>query len=123
MNEQYPIAISSIALKGKIPSGSPLWPKFNASFQNEEMNVNEIMDCIYNGNAITTQHKNNWRTAENYLKGGHLGLDFDTEDKRSTIAELRKDKFISKYGAFIHTTPSHTEEKPRARVIFVLARS
>ena len=80
MNDQYPIAISSIALKGKIPSGSPLWPKFNASFQNEEMNVNEIMDCIYNGNAITTQHKNNWRTAENYLKLLHQwGKDTDNQ--------------------------------------------
>jgi hypothetical protein len=50
----------------------------------------------------------------------HIAIDFDTEDERSTLTYLAKDKFIQKYAAFIYTTPSHTPANPRARVLFVL---
>ena len=118
----FKIAISSIELRNKIPPQDPLWPKFNASFENEEMDTHEIMDVIYCGQAITTQHKNHWRTAENYICGQHIGLDFDTEDERSTLKTLTQDKFISRHAAFLHTTISHKPEAPRARVIFLLDR-
>ena len=118
----FKLAVSTIPLHQKIPSGSSIWPKFNASFKNEEMSINEILDVIYYGQSITTQHSNNWRTAANYLLGQNIGLDFDTEDKTSSIVELKKDKFISKHAAFIHTTMSHRPEAPRARVMFVLDR-
>jgi hypothetical protein len=52
--------------------------------------------------------------------GQHLGVDFDTEDGRSSLQQLKKDLFIAKYGALLYTTPSHTPDKPRARVIFLL---
>jgi hypothetical protein len=118
--ENYKIAVSQIPLKSKIPPGHDIWSRFNASFENEEMNAHELMDVIYYGQAITTQHKNHWRTAENYLLGQHIGLDFDTEDEASTIKKLMQDKFIGKYASFLHTTISHKPEAPRARVIFLL---
>lgn len=116
----YKIAVSRYPLKAKIPPGDPIWPRFNASFDNLDLNMDDTAETIYRGQAITTHHKNNWRTSENYLCGQHIGLDMDTEDKRSTIPELLKDKFISKYAALIHTTISHKPEAPRARVIFLL---
>ena len=114
------IAVSNYTLTKKIPPGDPFWPQFNAGFQNKELSTVEIMDTIYAGRAVTTQHKNNWRTSENYLCGQHIGLDFDNEDQTSTIDALVKDKFISKYASFIHTTISHKPEAPRARVMFLL---
>lgn len=120
-DELYKIAISTMPLYGeKLLPGDPRWRTFNASFQNLELPVRGIMNTVYNGYSITTHHKDHWRTGENYLLGQHIGLDFDTEDARSTIKTLSNDKFIQKYGAFIHTTTSHTPEKPRARVLFVL---
>jgi hypothetical protein len=62
--ENFKIAVSKFELKSKIPARDPLWPKFNASFENEELDTHAIMDCVYNGNAITTWHKNHWRTVE-----------------------------------------------------------
>jgi len=104
----------------KIPPGAPVWNQFNASFINRELDTRGIVDAIYSGHPVTTQHKNNWRASENFICGQHLALDFDSEDNTSTIDYLSNDKFISKYGTFIHTTISHKPEAPRARVFFLL---
>lgn len=116
----YKIAVSTMKLTGKIDQGSNLWNPFNRSFRNAELALIDVANEIYNGFAFTTWHKDGWRTGKNYLLGQHIGLDFDTEDERSTLSYLAKEKFISKYGAFIYTTPSHKPEAPRARVLFLL---
>lgn len=117
----YKIAISELPLGGqKLLPGDPRWKLFNASFQNLEIPPMGIMNTIYNGFAITTHHKAHWRTGENYICGQHIGLDFDTEDERSTLQTLARDKFIQKYATFLHTTVSHTPETPRARVVFLI---
>lgn len=116
----YKIAVSSMSIDGKIPPGDSIWSQFNASFQNEELELIDIANAIYNARPFTTWHKNNWRNASNYQLGQHIGLDFDTEDQRSTLQFLAKDKFIQKYAALIYTTPSHKPEAPRARVLFLL---
>jgi len=123
MNEPapYKIAISNLQLHGeKLLPGDPRWGQFNASFDNLELPVMDIMNTVYNGFSMTTHHKAHWRTSENYLCGQHIGLDFDTEDERSTLATLGKDKFIQKYAAFLHTTTSHKPEAPRSRAVFLL---
>lgn len=116
----YKIAISEYKLTKKIPPQHKFWHTFNASFSNEQFEPEKIAGIIYNGHAITTQHKNKWRAKENYLCGQHIGLDFDNGDITSSIDHLKKDKFISKYASFLYTTMSHTDEHPRSRVIFFL---
>ena len=116
----YKIAISRMAIYEKIPYGAPIWGEFNASFENRELELHEIANEIYLAHPFTTWHKNNWRNSANYEIGQHIALDFDSEDQRSTLQFLAKDKFIQKYAAFIYTTPSHKPEAPRARVLFVL---
>ena len=116
----YKIAISNYALSAKIPPGSDLWRPFNASFQNNEVGTDLLMQAVYDGRLITTWHRNNWRHSDNYVCGQHIGLDFDNCDETSSLATLVKDKFILRYGAFVYTTMSHTDEAPRARAIFVL---
>lgn len=118
--DTYKIGVSNLIIKRKIPVADPFWHTFNGSFRNLELETSDILDVIYKGQAITTQHANHWRATENYICGQHLGLDMDTEDNASRLSTLAKDKFISKYAAFIHTTISHQEDRPRARVIFLL---
>jgi len=120
VTREYSIAFSSLALSGKIPAGDPLWPKFTASFVNETSPTIDIANRIYSGNAFTTWHSNHWRHASNYIQGQHIGLDFDTEDERSSLDYLAKESFIAQYGSLIYTTPSHTQDNPRARVVFLL---
>lgn len=117
---KYRIAFSKMALDRKISPGDNVWSKFNASFVNDEIETLDIANKIYMGYPLTTWHKNNWRSNTNYQLGQHIGIDFDTEDARSTLPVLAKDKFIQKYAALIYTTPSHTPEAPRARVLFLL---
>jgi hypothetical protein len=116
----YKIAFSKMTLAEKIPDGSPLWPEFNSSFVNCELDTIDIANQIYTGHPFTTWHRNGWRVADNYQMGQHIGIDFDTEDRCSTLTYLAKDKFIQKYAALIYTTPSHRIDAPRARVLFLL---
>lgn len=118
-NNTYKISLGP-QLTGKIPPGSPYWKTFNGSFLNQEVKLNEFASAIYTGRPFTTWHKNKWRATENYMLGHHLGIDFDTEDSQSSIPYLMKDPFIQKYASVIYTTPSHTIDKPRARVVFLL---
>lgn len=106
--------------RGKIPAGSPEWPRFNASFENLQLGEVEIGEAIVNGRPITTWHANRWRASQNYLAGQHIGIDFDTGDDASRISTLVNDPFVARYGHMVHTTPSHTELAPRARVLFLL---
>lgn len=116
----YKLAFSRMAPTSKLQQGDPVWAEFNASFVNRELETIDIANEIYCGYPFTTWHKNNWRNAANYQIGQHIGIDFDTEDERSTLPYLAKDKFIQRYAALIYTTPSHTPDAPRARVLFLL---
>ena len=115
----YKMAIGP-SLTQKIPPGSPYWSEFNGSFRNKEIAQPEMVSQIAGGHAFTTWHSDNWRHSRNYLLGQHLGIDFDTEDERSSIDYLIADPFIRKYGTLLYTTPSHTPDAPRARVVFLL---
>jgi hypothetical protein len=117
--KKYKIAIAPMQAE-KIKPGDSYWSTFNGSFQNKELEDLQIAANLYDGHPITTWHKDNWRSGENYLLGQHIGIDFDTGDKRSAIATLLDDKFISQYANIVYTTPSHTEEEPRTRAIFLL---
>jgi hypothetical protein len=116
----FKVAVSRYSLDRKIPQGDPFWPKFNASFENLELTDMRLMDAVHNGQAITTHHKDRWRTSENYILGQHLGLDMDTDDRRSSLEVLAAEPFIARYASVIYTTMSHTPEQPRARVVFLL---
>jgi hypothetical protein len=116
----YKIALSRMELTEKIPHGSPMWTFFNASFDNLELTAPDLACAIFAGKAQTTHHRDRWRTGANYLCGQSLGLDFDTEDERSTLKALTADKFLARHAAILHTTMSHTPDKPRARAVFVL---
>jgi hypothetical protein len=107
-------------LQGKIPPGDAYWGKLNGSFDNRELTQLDLASELFDGRPVTTVCDPSWRKAENYSLGQHIGLDFDTEDKRSTFKYLLSDPFISRYGSIIYTTPSHTPDKPRARVLFML---
>lgn len=107
--------------RGKIPKGAPasVWAKFNGDFRTEEHDPASLALVIAEGRAITAV-LNGYRKRDNFQSAQHLALDFDTEDSRSTLDAIQEHPFIEKYGAILHTSSSHTPEKPRARAIFIL---
>lgn len=113
--------------KNKMPTGlAPLelkqwWRTFNGGFKNFTIPIEHFLAAITKGFAYTAQHTG-YRKAEQFLCGQHIGLDFDTGDHRSSIEGLLQDDFIHDRAAFIHTTASHKDSAPKARVIFLLDR-
>jgi len=116
----YRIAMSSMALDRKLAPGDPIWHDFNGSFVNRELTPFDFAHAIYDGHPFTTWHANNWRTSANYICGQHIGLDFDAGDQNSTLPALLDNPFIHRHANILYTTPSHTPEAPRARVVFLL---
>ncbi len=127
----YKIAVSSMALDGKLPSGDPRWRDFNGSFRNLDVLKSDIASMIHDGHAFTTWHDGRtrpdfaagytqWRNGDNYVLGQHLALDFDAGTEASSIAKLAGDVFVRNYAALVYSTPSSLPEAPKSRVLFVL---
>lgn len=115
---KYRIAINKMAT-GKLPQGDLRWDAFNNSFVNRELEPVEIANEIYTGHAYTT-----WMTGkrklEHFICAQHIAVDMDTGDVRSSFDALMQHDLVRMYASLMHTTPSHTIECPRARVIFLL---
>lgn len=118
-NRKYKIAVSAEPVDGKIPAGDPRWGRFNSSFINMELWPEQIRDYIYRGHAFTTWHISPRKSAH-FICGQHYALDYDGGGHRATLDYLEQDPYISRRASMIYTTPSHTEEAPRARVLFLL---
>jgi hypothetical protein len=119
MTERYRIAFSTMALTGKLPQGDRRWAEFNDSFENLTLAPIEIANLIYKGYSFTTWHDGR-RSLANFTCGQHVAIDMDTKDERSTLDTLAAHPWVRMYGSLIYTTPSHTPEAPRARVLFLL---
>lgn len=116
----YRVAVSTWALDHKLAPGAPEWAAFNASFVCQDLTPFNFAQAIWDGHPFTTWHANNWRTSANYVCGQHLGLDFDAGDQTCTLPALLDNPFIHRHANILYTTPSHTPEAPRARVVFLL---
>ncbi len=112
------IAINRMAT-GKLPQGDPRWASFNDNFLNCERELVDLANDIYTGHAYTTWHQGR-RSIENFLLAEHIAIDMDSGDERSSFDTLLKHDLVRMYGSLIHTTPSHANHAPRARVLFLL---
>lgn len=109
-------------LEGKIAPGDVSeWRRFNGDFENLDIALDEVMEKVALGHAYTAQHER-YRDKDNFTACQIASLDFDGGDDFCRMENLARDPFIARYGAFIYTTPSHTPERPKARVVFVLDR-
>lgn len=119
MTDRYRISFSTMQLTGKLPQGDKRWGEFNDSFENLTLAPVEIANLIYKGYSFTTWHDGR-RSLANFICGQHVAIDMDTGDERSRIDTLAAHPWVRMYANLIYTTPSHTENAPRARVLFLL---
>lgn len=117
----YKISINQMKVDGKIPPGDPRWATFNDAFANHEIGILDLANAIYTGHAYSTWHEGR-RKLDNFVCGQHLAVDLDTDDERSNINRLIEHDLVRSYAALLHTTPSHTTQTPRCRIIFLLDR-
>ena len=111
---------NSRATLGKIAYGDPAWNSFNSGFVNRVVSPEELMKLVANGYAFTAQHSNSWRQSRNFVQGQALALDMD--DAKLSLSQVAELPFFKRYASFAYTTPSHTDENPRLRVVFILDR-
>lgn len=114
----HKIAINRMAT-GKLPQGDPRWASFNDSFVNTEKELIDIANDIYMGHAYTTWMRGR-RSIDNFILAQHIAVDMDSGDERSTFDSLLKHDLVRMYASLMHTTPSHSDAAPRARVLFLL---
>lgn len=104
---------------GKIPQGDKdAWRDFNGSFRNVVISPEELAEKVKQGFAYTAQHRN-YRNSKYFQRGQHSALDFDNG---VTLSQAINTPFFRQFALFVHTTPSHTPESPRLRVVFALDR-
>lgn len=115
----YKIGISTLALAGKLPQGDPRWAALNDSFENQELEAIEFIDAIYRGHSYAAWFDGR-RKADHFICAQHIAVDLDTKDARSALETVEANYFFRLYGSIIHETPSHTDDAPKCRAIFLL---
>lgn len=91
---------------------------FSNSFIPCWMNIRGLMEHVWRGRAFTPGlFQTNKRRKDTFVSSQILALDFDDG---ISIEDALTVPVIFDYGTILYATPSHTEEFPKTRVIFVL---
>lgn len=111
--------MTSTALINKAPARFD-WSRYYSTFRRQTLTPRELAVSVWRGYGFTPV----WATArreENFVAAWHMGFDFDAGDESSSLDYIMRDgTFAWMFASFGYTTVSHTEEAPRARVVFVL---
>jgi len=100
-----------------------LWFKnYNGQFANVETTPAGLIKHVQKGYGIAPV-LSGYRKRANFKQAWHTGLDFDDLPPGYTMQQLVSDyPFIAAHAYAVHTTASHTIERPRFRVLFCLDR-
>ncbi len=111
--------VTSTALKGKAPARFD-WAAYYRTCRRALLTPRELAVHVWRGYAFMPVWERA-RREENFIGAGHVALDFDAGDETSSLDYLmRPGTFAWLFASFGYTTPSHTDEAPRARLVFVL---
>ena len=91
--------------------------RLNATFENLDLTASELGSEVAQGHAFCAQHGSKWRNKENFLRAGFLAADIDDGMR---IEDALNRPFVEEFGALIYTSPSHTPENHRFRIVFEL---
>ncbi|MBB1601768.1 plasmid replication protein, CyRepA1 family [Variovorax sp. UMC13] len=89
----------------------------NGKFENVDVTPTELAALIDQGFAFCAQHEKGWRKSANFTVSGFLAVDIDHGLNVETVLE---DPYFQEFGSLLYTTPSHTTDAHRFRVVFEL---
>ena len=98
-------------------------PKFDGSlnpaknWQNLDLTADELAQHIKLGHAFSAHFRESHRKTQNFICSGFAAADIDGT---LSIDEALEFSFVRDFAAILYTTPSHTNEKNRFRVVFLL---
>lgn len=93
---------------------------YSSGFEIVEGTVADLIQSVKDGYAFSAVYRDGTRNKGNFLGSQVVALDFDGGTEMHSIGEIMRRPFVSAYGSFVYTTPSHTEDAPRCRVVFCL---
>lgn len=114
---QFNISVNQNIIN-KLPEEGADWKTANGGFVNTNVSLNEFANSIKHGYAWCNPHKS-YRDRKNFLEGWAIGVDIDKGN--STLEDIMSIPLVNKHAGIVHTTPSHTIENPRYRIIFILS--
>ena len=100
--------------------------KWTHGWTREDMTMAQLANEIHAGYGFgpwfSDGHNGGHRRNANFHSTQVAAVDIDNKGGQRcwTLEELKQFQFVTDYGGMIYTTPSHTPEKPRFRVVFEL---
>jgi hypothetical protein len=85
-----------------------------------ELTVANVAEAVLDGFAFAPQFRHDHRKGPNFIRSGFLAADVDTG---MTLDEARDHAFVQHHAGLIYTTASHTPQRHRFRVVFLLDES
>ncbi|MCX7309954.1 MAG: hypothetical protein NTZ72_19235 [Afipia sp.] len=82
-----------------------------------DYSFDEISDTIRRGHAFAPIYKGGHRKGQNFISANFIAADCD---EGMTVTQARDKALVNAHASFIYTTPSHTEEAHRFRIVFLL---
>ena len=86
-------------------------------FDPYELLLEEFQEVISEGYCFSYQFKNHHRKKENFLCTDIICVDMDGGRE---LEDTLKDSIVKQYGSLYYTTPSHSPDHHRFRIVFVL---
>lgn len=89
-------------------------------FEPVDVTTDEFASYIASGFAFSYQFSGSHRKADNFICSDIIAADFD---HGMTLDEAMADEFLVNNACILYTTPSHTPENHRFRIVFQLPRT
>jgi len=87
------------------------------NWQPMELTLDGFIGHVRKGHAFSAHYRERYRKTANFICSDVVAADVDGG---MTIAEALEIPFVRDNAAFLYTTPSHTDEHPRFRIVFLL---
>lgn len=113
-NEVFNVGINEHIINKTDPSSGI---NLAANWVQHKLTCEQLLDHIRAGHAFSAHFKNEYRKSDNFICSDVIAADID---HGFTLEEALDDIFIKTYASFIYTTPSHTDDHHRFRVVFLL---
>ena len=91
--------------------------KANSKFESIDLDATSLAAEIKKGHAFCAQHRPGSRKSSGFIRAGFLAVDID---HGLTLDAARSDPYFRQFASILYTTPSHTDEKHRFRIVFEL---
>ena len=119
MHGKLRISINKL-IKNKIEKDNrKLFGVLTRDCENVSVTLTELAAFVNDGHPFCAQHRDTRRN-ENFVCSDVLAVDIDDG---MTLAEALNHQFVTRYGGFVYTTPSHTPEHHRFRIVFQTERT